>query len=209
MNESIKTGHLVIEEFVSSIAELFTIDRKRIEKCIKENGERSLLHSPELFLNGKRQIEKYRALQKLFKLKDAYEDVAYSEKQELCSPEAAAAYIRSQIEDISGRENFVVVYLDMKMRPIYTEITSKGTLSQAAIHPRYIFERSLALKSKRFLVAHNHPSGDVKPSPEDVSSTEALMKEAKILDIELIDHIIVSPKTGRENYCSLKKDGYI
>jgi DNA repair protein RadC len=67
-----------------------------------------------------------------------------------------------------------------------------------------VFREAVKLNTASILVAHNHPSGDPTPSPEDVAVTRALVEAGKLLDIEVLDHVII----GRSGYSSLKARGF-
>lgn len=92
----------------------------------------------------------------------------------------------------SKKEHVVVFYLDTRNQAIKREIISVGTLNASLVHPREIFEPAIRCNAAQIIVAHNHPSGDVTPSAEDVAVTKRLVEAGKILGIEVVDHVIVS-----------------
>ncbi|MEO9600212.1 JAB domain-containing protein [Parasphingorhabdus sp.] len=97
-------------------------------------------------------------------------------------------------------EEVRVLFLDSKNRLISDEVVSRGTISEAPIYPREILKRSLALDASALILAHNHPSGDPKPSDGDVEATNRLAKAGKALGLTVHDHIIV----GSEGWVSLR-----
>lgn len=99
-----------------------------------------------------------------------------------------------RMEDVRGskKEHFVVFYLDSRSQEIQREIISVGTLSESLVHPREVFESAIKNNAASIIVAHNHPSGDLKPSQADIEITKKLIQAGKILDIKVIDHVIVS-----------------
>ncbi len=99
-----------------------------------------------------------------------------------------------RMEDIRGskKEHFVVFYLDSRNQEIKREIISIGTLNESLVHPREVFEGAIKNNAASIIVAHNHPSGDLEPSHDDIEITKKLIYASKILDITLISHIIVS-----------------
>ncbi len=105
----------------------------------------------------------------------------------------------------SKKEHFIVFYLDVKNNELAMETISIGTLTQSLVHPREVFEPAIKYLACKIIIAHNHPSGIVKPSYEDINVTKKLQKAGKILGIKLIDHIIV----GKTNYFSFKEEGLI
>jgi len=109
---------------------------------------------------------------------------------------------------ISKRVNrvmLVVCCLDAKNQPTLINIASIGTLNSSLVHPREVFKAAILGNAASIIVAHNHPSGDPSPSPEDISITTRLREVGKIIGIDVIDHIVI----GFNNYVSLKEKGII
>ncbi len=100
-----------------------------------------------------------------------------------------------------AQERFAVLLLDVKHHLIGTRIISIGTATETFAHPRDIFREVIRQGATRLIVAHNHPSGSVEPSPEDLSLTRQLLAAAQLLDIPLLDHLIL----GSGNYSSLRQ----
>ncbi len=99
-----------------------------------------------------------------------------------------------RMEDIraSKKEHFVVFYLDSRNQEIKREIISVGTLNESLVHPREVFEPAIKYNTASIIVAHNHPSGDLEPSSDDVEITKKLLHAGKILGIKVIDHVVVT-----------------
>lgn len=99
-----------------------------------------------------------------------------------------------ELKDIRGlkKEYFVVFYLNVANQEIAREIISIGSLNTSIVHPREVFEPAVRNLAGQIIIAHNHPSGDPKPSLEDIKITERLIAVGKILGIEIIDHVIVT-----------------
>ncbi len=91
------------------------------------------------------------------------------------------------------KEHFIAIYLDTRNREITREIISVGTLNASIAHPREVFEPAIRLLANAVIVAHNHPSGDPTPSQHDIDITKRLHEAGKLLDIQLLDHIIITP----------------
>lgn len=101
-----------------------------------------------------------------------------------------------RMEDIRGsrREHFVVFYLNSRNQEIKREIISVGILNESLVHPREVFESAIKHNVASIILAHNHPSGDVEPSQDDIEITKRLVHAGKILDIRVVDHVIVTDK---------------
>ncbi|MCC6323506.1 DNA repair protein RadC [Candidatus Nomurabacteria bacterium] len=99
--------------------------------------------------------------------------------------------------DIRGmqREHFVAFYLDTQNQLIERQTISIGTLNASLVHPREVFEPALTFHAASIIITHNHPSGELKPSPEDIEVTKRLVQAGKIIGIDIIDHIILTKKT--------------
>jgi DNA repair protein RadC len=90
------------------------------------------------------------------------------------------------------KEHFIGVYLDKHKHIIKGEIVSIGTLTASMVHPRETFKPALAMRASYIIVLHNHPSGDVTPTPSDIRVTRQLIKAGEILGVEVIRHVIFS-----------------
>ena len=105
----------------------------------------------------------------------------------------------------SRKEHFVVFYLDTRNQLIQKELISLGTLNSSLVHPREVFESAIKYSTAQIILSHNHPSGDVNSSSEDIAITKKLINAGEILGIELIDHVIVTTNS----YSSMKQKGTI
>lgn len=81
---------------------------------------------------------------------------------------------------------------------------SRGTISETLVHPREIFVGAIKMLSSSIILVHNHPSGVLTPSKEDIETTRRIYKAGKIVGIELLDHVIVT----HDSFLSLKEGGY-
>jgi DNA repair protein RadC len=89
------------------------------------------------------------------------------------------------------REVFVVLSLDTKNRVLAVEATSVGSLSSTIVHPREVFKSAILANAAGIIVAHNHPSGDLEPSVDDLQLTDRLKDVGALLGIPLLDHVII------------------
>lgn len=103
------------------------------------------------------------------------------------------------------REYFEAIYLNAKHRVLAIETIFVGTLDGAIVHPRELFKGALKHSAAKIIVAHNHPSGDPQPSPDDIDVTERLVAAGHVIGIQLWDHIVI----GGNNYVSMKNSGLI
>ncbi len=90
------------------------------------------------------------------------------------------------------KEQLRALYLNSHSRIIHDEVVSMGTVNQSVIHPRDVFQPGIQLSAVAVILAHNHPSGELAPSAEDVRITEQLVQAGKILGIRVLDHVIIA-----------------
>lgn len=89
-------------------------------------------------------------------------------------------------------ECFAVLYLNSRNQPVGREVVAVGGLNIAALRPREVFGPALTLGAAAVVLAHNHPSGDPAPSPEDLAVTRHLMEAGDLLGVEVLDHLVLS-----------------
>lgn len=118
------------------------------------------------------------------------------------TPADAAILFRQFIGDCD-RESFCVLCLNTKNEPTAIHQVSIGTLNASLVHPREAFKLAILSNSASVIAAHNHPSGEPTPSPEDVELTQRLRDSGTLLGIDLLDHIIL----GDGTFLSMKEQG--
>lgn len=108
-----------------------------------------------------------------------------------------------ELRDIreNKKEHFVTFHLDTRNQEIKRDIVSIGTLNYNLVHPREVFEPAVRNLAAGIILAHNHPSGCLEPSDEDLSLTKRLVQAGKLLGIEVLDHVIVT----KEAFSSFKQ----
>lgn len=99
------------------------------------------------------------------------------------------------------QEHFLVVFLDTKNTMMKYKTIFIGTINMSLIHPREIYKEALHIGCTKIICVHNHPSGDVQASKEDILMTKRLQEVGEIVGIPLLDHIIV----GKNNYLSFRE----
>lgn len=102
------------------------------------------------------------------------------------------------------KEHFVTLHLDGKNRITCYDPVSVGSLNQAIVHPREVFSNAVRSSAAAILLIHNHPSGDPKPSREDMEITRRLKEAGEILGIRVLDHIIIG-----DSYLSFVEQGLL
>jgi DNA repair protein RadC len=123
-------------------------------------------------------------------------------RQVISSWTALLAYVRVALQH-EPREQFRVLYLDKKNQLILDEVQNRGTVDHAPVYPREVVRRGLEVSAAAMILVHNHPSGDPTPSRADIDMTRQIIQAAKVLSVEVHDHLIV----GREGVTSFKQLG--
>ncbi|WP_238652089.1 RadC family protein [Paenibacillus piscarius] len=120
------------------------------------------------------------------------------------SPQDAAEILTEQLRYLQ-KEHFICLFLNTKNHVIAQETLSMGSLNASIVHPREVFRAAMKCSSAAIICAHNHPSGDPTPSPEDISLTSRLVQAGEIVGIDVLDHLVI----GDSSYVSLKQKGYM
>lgn len=130
---------------------------------------------------------------------------AKSEKADyLKSPEEIYQYLMYELKG-KDKEVFMVIFLDTQFKVLGIEKLFEGTLTETAVYPREIFAKALEKKAVSLILVHNHPSGNLTPSKEDIRLTKLLILTGKLLQFKILDHLIIS-ETG---YYSMAEKGII
>jgi DNA repair protein RadC len=121
----------------------------------------------------------------------------------LTTPELVFAFLGARLR---GRptEQLHVLSLDVKGRLLGGGTTIDGSVSAISTLPVEVFREPIVLRATSVILVHNHPSGDARPSPQDVAVTQKLAEAAAILQLSLLDHVII----GQNSYISMKREGY-
>jgi len=129
--------------------------------------------------------------------------IAFDGRRSCDGPREAAALVREFIGAGADREHFVMIAVDARNKPIAVNLVSMGTLTASLVHPREVFKPAILAGAAGVIVAHNHPSGDTRPSHEDREATKRLERAGRILGIPLLDHVIIA----EDSHYSFREDG--
>lgn len=124
------------------------------------------------------------------------------EAETIRSPQNVAELLMEQLRYLQ-QEHFVCLFLNTKNHIIAQETLSIGSLNASIVHPREVFRAAIKCSSASIVCAHNHPSGDPTPSPEDIQLTRRLCEAGEIVGIDVLDHIVI----GDGKFVSLKEQG--
>lgn len=127
---------------------------------------------------------------------------AMNETVTIRSPQDVASLLTEDMRYLQ-KEHFVCLFLNTKNHVIGQETLSMGSLNASIVHPREVFRAAIKRSSASIVCAHNHPSGDPTPSPEDIQITKRLVQAGDIVGIDVLDHIVI----GDQRFVSLKELG--
>ncbi|XVJ65215.1 MAG: DNA repair protein RadC [Lacibacter sp.] len=115
-----------------------------------------------------------------------------------------AHYLQAQLAD-TNHEVFLVAYLNRSNKIVHTEIISQGGITGTVADPRMILKKAIEHHAVSMVLCHNHPSGNLKPSKADEQLTQKIKEAARLLDMTVLDHVIVS----EEGYYSFADEGLL
>jgi DNA repair protein RadC len=98
------------------------------------------------------------------------------------------------------KEHYYVMHLNIRNQVMMVELVTIGVLSSSLVHPRETFRRAISAGSAAIILAHNHPSGEVDPSDEDIKVTKTMFEAGELLGIQMLDHIIFT----KDSYFSFR-----
>jgi hypothetical protein len=189
----------------------YALQRHQAERQVQETAETyqlpifdlTVIHPPNGTKARKRQVE--RTLAEIRKLHDELNATLYAkptERPAIHSPQEAYQILQPFLGPLDHEELWVMC-LDTRNRVLNLAKLYQGSVNTSQIRVGEIFRQAIIDNAPSLIVAHNHPSGDTAPSPDDVAVTRAIVQAGKILDIEVLDHLVVA----RNGFVSLKERG--
>lgn len=126
------------------------------------------------------------------------------ERQQISGSKDAFDILQPHLSDLSTEE-FWAIFLNHQNKILYKTCLFRGGIASSVADVRVIFKTALEHFSTQIIVAHNHPAGSLKPSKEDLNITQKIKDAGKLLDIDLLDHLILT----QNNYYSFKDEGIL
>jgi DNA repair protein RadC len=175
------------------------------QRVLSEAGDLAGLHrTPYEELCGWRGIGPAKAaqLKAAVELGRRFAAATYKEQPIIQSPDDAANILLYEMGALE-QEHLRVLLLDTRNKLIRVSEVYRGSLNASLIRMGEVFRDAVRYNAAAVIVVHNHPSGDPTPSPEDVRVTKGMVEAGKLLDIEVLDHIVI----GKNKFISLKSKG--
>ena len=192
----------MISVALSALLKGSLMKEKTINKGTQKMIQQNLFGAPDNLLRRSKFISTYR----IALVRDRR--VAF-ESSQLINSQQSQPLIRKLIESQGqpDREQFCVILLNSKNEIIGLNIVSTGDLTSAKIHPREVLKPAILSNSAAMILCHNHPSGDLSPSPEDIEITKIIVQASKIMGIQVHEHLIISMQD--DSYYSFADHGII
>jgi DNA repair protein RadC len=188
--------------YIQAFSRIIGVREEEAMEYAQKKGIRSLVENATQLLATPAQREKHQAFLDLYRLSSTIDN----RNPIINSPLTAAAFFRSVMDRIHDQESFAVAYLNTRNRVIDHDVVSIGTINSSMVHPREVFRRAIINKANAVIFCHNHPTGDLTPSPDDYAVTRRLKETGDILGIVVHDHIIIHG-VNRDDVYSFKQEG--
>ena len=180
-------------ELASEIVNVRMSDKELLEASVEE-----LMEIKGIGLTKASRIVAAIRLGRRLSLSDSFNEI------QIKDPKSIVRYY-DQYFLYDDREKFCTLLLDTKNIPIANILISIGTLNSSLVHPREVFKAAIKRSANSIILVHNHPSGDPKPSIEDIKVTKRLIEGGNLLGIKVLDHLII----GNNSYISFKEKNLI
>jgi len=134
--------------------------------------------------------------------------VRYGKKKHPTQIKAAhdiAEFVRKKVIRENNKEHLIGFFLDGNHDIVAYNLIGIGTANTALVHPREVFQPALIVGAVSVILVHNHPSGNVEPSSEDIVATQKMIDAANVLGVKFLDHIIVT----EDRHISLAERGFV
>lgn len=174
--------------YIQAFARIIGVKEDDALEYAQRKGINALVENASQLLTTPSQREKHQAFLDLYRMSSTIN----VKNPVINSPETAAAYFRSVMDQVHDKEAFVVAFLNTKNRVIDHEVVSLGTINSSIVHPREVFRNAIVNKANAVILCHNHPSGDLTPSSEDINTTKRLKETGNLLGIQVLDHLIIN-----------------
>ena len=190
--------------YIQAFARIIGVKEDAAIEYAERKGLNALVDNATQLLSTPVQREKHQAFLDLYRMSSTIN----TRNPIINSPEKASSYFHSVMDEIYDKEAFVVAFLNTKNRIIDHEVVSIGTINSSLVHPREVFRNAIINKANAVILCHNHPSGDLTPSTEDINITRRLKETGNLLGIKVLDHLIINGINQNKVY-SFKAKGVL
>jgi DNA repair protein RadC len=187
-----------------------TVDHKLLEALIGRNASRSLgVHLSELLESDEAHLARLGLSRPSRRRLLACAEVARRYQPRSSLPEAVIGPTQAlahfaQLRSLAT-ETLSVLLLDVRLGLIGLETIAMGAVAHVSVAAREVFAPAVLARASSIVIAHNHPSGDAEPSPQDADFTRAMIEAGRVLNIDVVDHLIVTERS----YYSFRRSGRV
>ena len=132
---------------------------------------------------------------KVYDIQVKYKAVKTLKEEKLTAPKEVFKYMNGAFDNAPMQEHFYIILMNSNNEPMGRYMCTLGLVNQCSVHPREVFKMAVQLSATSIILVHNHPSGNLTPSQEDIQVTKKLCEAGKILDIPVLDHIIITDES--------------
>lgn len=183
-------------KYIEAFSKLLGVKEQEAVEYAQRKGLASLVSNASELLDTPAKKQRHQAFLELYRLSDMIKNP----NPILNSSENASLFFRSIMSEVYDKEAFAVAIVNTKNRVVDHEIVSLGSINQTLVHPREVFRRAILNKASGIIVCHNHPSGEITPSTDDILLTKRLKEAGEILGIKVVDHLIINGLNSKEYY---------
>jgi len=142
----------------------------------------------------------------IYEAKIQYSLVQKGSSERLVAPDQVIRYMQGALDEDPTVEWFFVILLNRKNMPLGRTLVSRGSATSTVVHAREVFKPAILASSTGIICVHNHPSGNTAPSRADIQVTRKLREAARIIGIDLVDHMILGAGSA---YYSFSEAGMV
>ena len=129
---------------------------------------------------------------KVYEMQVKYKAVKSIKVDSITKPHEVLKYMAGAFDSAPMQEHFYIILLNNQNEPIARHLCTLGLVNQCPVHSREVFKMAIVESAASIILVHNHPSGSLKPSQEDINVTKQLLEASKIIDIPILDHCIIA-----------------
>ena len=184
------------DRLIDGLSRITGISKKKINEYAERSDVLHVIDHPAVLDITDQQYQKIIQLREFLGAYQVHRKAEWGSQELLSDTERTKNYFLSQLAYYREREMLLCAFLDSNLGVISCEKVSEGTINAVAVFPREIGKRVLQLDAAAIILAHNHPSGNLKPSQADIELTENIQKLLRHFDVPILDHIIVGGDRG-------------
>ncbi len=177
-------------ELCENLGKILDIDSMKIFEIIKDKRADIIFKNPDIITDD---IKKKQKINLIKEIRNGFNVLCLEKENKIYinNPKSAKDFVSANFASLMNQEHFFIISLNTKYEVIGVDITSLGTKNCSIIDTSIVFKKAIQRDAYTIMAVHNHPSGNTKPSKDDIEVTKRLSSAGKILNIKLLDHLII------------------